>query len=29
VREVLVLSSELRAQGPEYTVLGRARLKGK
>ena len=29
VREVLVLSSELRPQGPEYTLLCRARLKGK
>jgi 2'-5' RNA ligase len=28
VREVLVLSSELRPDGPEYTVLGRAPLKG-
>jgi RNA 2',3'-cyclic 3'-phosphodiesterase len=27
VREVLVMSSELRADGPEYTVLARARLK--
>ena len=26
VREVLVLSSELRREGPEYTVLGRAKL---
>jgi 2'-5' RNA ligase len=29
VREVKVLSSELRPQGPEYTVLCRAALKGK
>lgn len=27
VREVLVLSSELTSQGPEYTVLSRARLR--
>lgn len=27
VREVLVMSSELRSQGPEYTVLGRGKLK--
>jgi hypothetical protein len=26
VREVLVMSSELRPQGPEYTVLSRAKL---
>ena len=26
VREVLVMSSELTPQGPEYTVLSRARL---
>jgi 2'-5' RNA ligase len=29
VHEVLVMSSELRPQGPEYTVLCRAPLKGK
>jgi 2'-5' RNA ligase len=29
VEEVLVLSSELRFQGPEYAVLCRARLRGK
>jgi 2'-5' RNA ligase len=29
VHEVLVLSSELRSEGPEYTVLSRAPLKGK
>jgi 2'-5' RNA ligase len=29
VDEVLVMSSELRPQGPEYTVLCRARLRGK
>jgi RNA 2',3'-cyclic 3'-phosphodiesterase len=29
VREVLVLSSQLRAEGPEYTVLSRAPLRGK
>jgi 2'-5' RNA ligase len=29
VHEVLVMSSELRSTGPEYTVLSRARLKGK
>jgi RNA 2',3'-cyclic 3'-phosphodiesterase len=29
VDEVLVMSSELRSQGPEYTVLCRARLRGK
>jgi 2'-5' RNA ligase len=28
VKEVLVLSSELRPQGPVYTVLSRARLRG-
>src|SRR5205823_5512585 len=28
VREVLVLSSELRADGPVYTVLSRAKLRG-
>lgn len=28
VREVLVLSSQLRPEGPEYTVLSRARLSG-
>jgi 2'-5' RNA ligase len=28
VREVLVMSSELTSHGPEYTVLGRAKLKG-
>jgi 2'-5' RNA ligase len=28
VREVLVMSSELRAEGPEYTVLSRAKLGG-
>jgi 2'-5' RNA ligase len=28
VRELLVLSSELRPEGPEYTVLSRARLGG-
>jgi 2'-5' RNA ligase len=28
VREVLVLSSELRPEGPEYTVLSRAKLGG-
>jgi 2'-5' RNA ligase len=26
IREVLVMSSELMSQGPEYTVLGRAKL---
>lgn len=29
VDEILVMSSELRPQGPEYTVLCRARLRGK
>jgi len=29
VDEVLVMSSELKPQGPEYTVLCRARLRGK
>jgi 2'-5' RNA ligase len=29
VREVLVMSSELRSEGPEYTVLGRGPLKRK
>jgi 2'-5' RNA ligase len=29
VREVLVMSSELRQDGPEYTVLSRAPLKKK
>jgi 2'-5' RNA ligase len=29
VDEVLVLSSELRQQGPEYTVLCRAKLRGR
>jgi RNA 2',3'-cyclic 3'-phosphodiesterase len=29
VREVLIMSSELRTEGPEYTVLGRAPLRGK
>jgi 2'-5' RNA ligase len=28
VREVLVLSSQLRREGPEYTVLSRAKLRG-
>jgi RNA 2',3'-cyclic 3'-phosphodiesterase len=28
VREVLVMSSELRPEGPRYTVLSRARLRG-
>lgn len=29
VDEVLVMSSELKADGPEYTILSRARLRGK
>jgi RNA 2',3'-cyclic 3'-phosphodiesterase len=29
VDEILIMSSELRAHGPEYTVLCRARLRGK
>jgi RNA 2',3'-cyclic 3'-phosphodiesterase len=29
VREVLVMSSEVRSEGPEYTVLGRAPLRKK
>ncbi len=28
VSEVLIMSSELTSQGPEYTVLGRSKLKG-
>ncbi len=28
IREVLIMSSELKSQGPEYTVLGRSKLKG-
>jgi 2'-5' RNA ligase len=28
VKEILVLSSQLRPEGPEYTVLSRAKLKG-
>jgi 2'-5' RNA ligase len=28
IREVLIMASELTRQGPEYTVLGRGKLKG-